>query len=78
MHFYMFFIAFPKKPEKTRTGTMHPIMTRVSCHEMMNTKMKATMMKMKERTNIETFVERPSCTTEMSAPIRLTAKVIIK
>jgi hypothetical protein len=74
MHFYMFFIALPKKTEKMSTGTMHPIMTRVSCHEMMNTKMKATMMKMKERTNIDTFVERPSCTTAMSAPIRLTTR----
>ena len=74
MHFCMFFIALPKKTEKMRTGTMHPIITRVSCHEMMNTKMKATMIKMKERTNMDTFVERPSCTTAMSAPIRLTAR----
>ena len=72
----MLFIALPKKTEKIRTGTMQPIITRVSCHEMMNTKMKATMMKMKERTNMETFVERPSCTTAMSAPIRLTARYI--
>jgi len=70
----MLFIALPKKTEKIRTGTMHPIITRVSCQEIMNTKMNATMMKMKERTNMETFVERPSCTTAMSAPIRLTAR----
>ena len=70
----MFFMALPKNTEKIRIGTMHPMITRVSCHEMMNTKMKATMMNTKERTNMDTFVERPSCTTAISAPIRLTTR----
>jgi hypothetical protein len=46
--------------EKTMTGKMQAIITKVSSHEIMNTKTIATMMKRKERMNIDTFVERPS------------------
>lgn len=49
---------------------MAATITRVSYHEMMKRKTKATMMKIKERKNIDTFVERPSWITAVSLPIR--------
>jgi hypothetical protein len=67
-------MAFPKKTEKMMTGEMQTIMARVSCQEMMNRKMKATTMKMKERTNIDTFVLSPFWITAVSDPILLTTK----
>lgn len=51
------------------TGTMAAIMVRDSCHDMMNKKMKQTMMKIKDLKNIETFVDNPSYITAVSEPI---------
>jgi hypothetical protein len=72
MFFWMFFMARPKNTEKIMTGRMQPMITKVSCHDKMKTKIKATMMNKKDRMNMDTLVERPSYTTVMSAPRRLT------
>jgi hypothetical protein len=67
-------MALPKNTANIITGRMQPIMTRVSYQEIIKTKIKATIMKRKDLINIDTFVERPSYTTVMSAPKRLTIK----
>jgi hypothetical protein len=46
--------------ENIITGKMQAIITKVSSHEIVNTKTRATRMKRTERTNIDTFEERPS------------------
>lgn len=54
------------------TGKMEPSMARVSYHEIANRRTIAPKIKMKDLTNIDTFVLKPSWITDVSEFILLT------
>ena len=70
--FWAFFMNFPKKPANTTTGTIQASISKVSCQDITNRKMIAAIMKIKERRNMETLVDRPSVITVVSVLSLLT------